>query len=105
MLPEQVITPDLVGMLVDRARKIAQAAGLVLAQPDPDGPPLAEMTWQRPVTVLRQDPPAGTMLRRWASVVVTWTPGETGVREPRRPLPQSFSGAEAAVGREAAPER
>jgi beta-lactam-binding protein with PASTA domain len=104
LLPEQVITPDVVGMVVDRARKVAQAAGVVLAQPDPDGPPLAELTWQRPVTVLRQDPPAGTVLRRWESVVVTWAPGEAGVREPRRPLPRSVSGAEEEAGREAAPE-
>jgi beta-lactam-binding protein with PASTA domain len=92
--PEQVITPDVVGMVVDRARTVAQAAGVVLAQPDPDGPPLAALTWQRPVTVLRQDPPPGTMLRRWGSVVVTWTSEETGVREPRRPLPQPLRGAE-----------
>jgi hypothetical protein len=103
--PEQVITPDVVGMVVDRAREVAQAAGVVLAQPDPDGPPLAGLTWQRPVTVLRQDPPAGTLLRRWGSVVVTWTSEETGVREPRRPLPQSAGGADEVAGREASTER
>ena len=92
-------------MVVDRARKVAQDAGVVLAQPDPDGPPLAELTWQRPVTVLGQEPPAGTVVPRWGSVVVTWTAEGTGVREPRRPLPQPISGAEEADGGEAAPGR
>jgi hypothetical protein len=103
--PEHVITPAVVGMVVDRAGEVADSAGVVLTQPDPDGPPLAALTWQRPVTVLRHDPPAGTMVRRWASVMVTWTSEDTGVREPRRPLPQSISGTAKADGRKAATER
>jgi beta-lactam-binding protein with PASTA domain len=103
--PDQVSTPDVVGMVVDRAREVAEAAGVVLAQIDPDGPPVAELTWQRPVTVLSQDPPAGTMVPRWGSVVVTWTGEGTSVREPRRPLPRSIRGAEEGDGREAALEQ
>ncbi|MDP9391337.1 MAG: hypothetical protein M3P89_08130 [Actinomycetota bacterium] len=41
-LSDEVVTPDVVGMVVDEAREVAQAAGVVLAQPDPDGPPLSE---------------------------------------------------------------
>jgi hypothetical protein len=102
--PEQVVTPHVVGLVVDRAREVAQAAGVVLAQPDADGPPLAALTWRLPVTVLSQDPPAGTVLRRWDSVVVTWTAEESGVRERRRPLPRASGGAGDADEREAAPE-
>ena len=100
--PERVVTPDVVGMVVDEARATAHAAGVVLAQPDPDGPPLAELTWRRPVTVTSQHPAPGTVLRRWESVVVTWNRDETGVREPRRPAPRPV---DAASDHENVPER
>jgi hypothetical protein len=92
-------------MVVDEARKVAQAAGVVLAPPDPDGPPLSALTWQLPVTVTAQDPPAGTVLRRWESVVVPWNTDESGVREPRRPRPQPMNGATDAVDHERSPGR
>lgn len=104
-LPDDVVTPDVVGMGVDEAREIAQAAGVVLAQPDPDGPPLSALTWRRPGTVTAQDPPPGTVLRRWDSVVVEWTTDESGVREPRRPLPGSLTGAAGLRDPEEIPER
>ena len=91
---DDVLVPDVVGLVVDDARSIAGAAGVVLAQPDPDGPPLAALTWRLPVTVASQDPPPGTPVRRYASVVVTWSPDEAGVREPRRPVPPSVTGAD-----------
>ena len=90
---DDVLVPDVVGMVVDDARGAAQVAGVVLAQPDADGPPLAELTWRQPVTVTSQDPPPGTPVRRYASVVVTWSSDESGVREPRRPPPRSMQGA------------
>ena len=92
-------------MVVDEARRTARAAGVVLAQPDPDGPPLSALTWQLPVTVTTQDPPAGTVVRRWASVVVSWDSEESGVREPRRPRPRSMTGPSDAADREESPER
>ena len=96
---EQVVTPDVLGMGVDAARHVAEAAGVVLAQSDPDGPPLAALTWQLPVTVTSQSPPPGTVLDLWDSVVVTWSSEQSGVREPRRPVPRSMSGAgEPALG-------
>jgi hypothetical protein len=36
-MPDEVVVPDVLGLLVDDARTVAQAAGVVLAQPDPDG--------------------------------------------------------------------
>lgn len=92
--PEEVLTPDVVGLVVDDAYDVAVVAGVVLAQPDPDGPPLPALTWRQPVTVLTQDPPAGTSIRRYESVVVTWTTDEAGVREPRRPVPPDVADAE-----------
>jgi beta-lactam-binding protein with PASTA domain len=100
---ERVITPDVVGMVVDDARRIAHAAGVVLAQPNPDGPPLSALTWQLPVSVTSQEPPPGTVLNRWESVVVTWTPDEAGVREPRRPAPRSMGDASEPADRENGP--
>jgi beta-lactam-binding protein with PASTA domain len=93
-LPDEVIVPNVLGMLVDDARRVAQAAGVVLAQPDPDGPPLGGLTWRLPVFITSQAPPAGSVLRRHESVVVTWGSEESGVREPRRPHPKTMTGFE-----------
>ncbi|MHA3704200.1 PASTA domain-containing protein [Jatrophihabitans sp. YIM 134969] len=83
--------PDVLGMVVDDARLFAHGHGVTLAQRDPDGPPLVALTWQRPVVVTGQDPPAGTPVSAWHTVVVTWAAraGPAGVREPRRPLPRT----------------
>ena len=89
-----VLVPDVVGLVVDDAREVAGLAGVVLAPLDPDGPPLAALTWRRPVRVATQNPTVGTRIRRYGSVVVTWTPDETGVREPRRPVPPTVAGAD-----------
>jgi hypothetical protein len=95
-LPDEVIVPNVLGMLVDDARRVAQAAGVVLAQPDPDGPPLSGLTWRLSVFVHSQAPQAGSVVRRHESVVVTWGPDENGVREPRRPHPKAMTGFEEA---------
>lgn len=95
-LPDQVVVPDVLGMLVDDARRVAQAGGVVLAQPDPDGPPLGGLTWRLPVFVTSQAPPAGSVVRRYESVVVTWGSDQDGVREPRRPHPTTRTGSEEA---------
>ena len=86
---EEVVVPHVVGLPVAEARRIAENAGVVLAQPDPDGPPLAALTWPGDFEVAAQRPAAGAVLRRWDSVVVDVVPagGTAGVREPRRPLP------------------
>jgi len=88
---DAVQVPDVVGMLLSEARQVAYRAGVVLAQPDPDGPPLGALTWPGEYVVTSQDPPPGTALWRWDPVVVTWSALErgdpAGVREPRRPKP------------------
>lgn len=88
---EEVEVPDVVGMRLSEARQIAHEAGVVLAQPDPDGPPLGALTWPGEYVVTSQDPLPGAQLRRWDPVVVTWSALDrgdpAGVREPRHPNP------------------
>jgi hypothetical protein len=88
---DEVEVPDVVGMRLSEARQIAYEAGVVLAQPDPDGAPLGALTWPGEYVVTSQDPPPGAQLWRWDPVVVTWSALDrgdpAGVREPRRPKP------------------
>jgi hypothetical protein len=85
-----VIVPDVVGMTVTDAGRIAHEAGVSLAQFDPDGPPLRALTWPGVWLVTEQDPAPGSELYRWDSVRVRFrsadADGLAGVREPRRPL-------------------
>jgi hypothetical protein len=88
---EEVEVPDLIGLIVSVARIVARDTGLVIAAADPDGPPLAALTWPGAWVVVSQRPPPGATLRRNGTVVVDcqqWPPSdEVGDREPRRPLP------------------
>lgn len=84
-----VEVPNVVGLHVREAENAAYVAGLKLAQPDPDGPPLAALTWPDDYWITKQEPAAGSRRWRWGSLVVHWSasPGQAGVREPRRPNP------------------
>jgi hypothetical protein len=89
-IADVVVVPDVVGMTVDAGRQVAHEAGLVLAQPDPDGPPLAALTIPGLFLITEQDPAPGSRLYRRDSVRVRFradVDGLAGVREPRRPLP------------------
>jgi hypothetical protein len=85
-----VLVPAVVGMTVETACRLAGRAGVVLAPPDADGPPLAALTWPDVWTIVSQSPGPGSQLCRWDSVVVLCVKGDDdgdgGVREPRRPL-------------------
>jgi hypothetical protein len=70
---DEVVVPDVVGMALSEARQIAFEAGVVLAQPDPGGPPLGALTWPGEYVVTSQDPPPGARLWRWDAVAVTWS--------------------------------
>jgi beta-lactam-binding protein with PASTA domain len=74
------VVPDLVGLAVEKARRVATEAGVVAASGDPDGPPLAELTWPGRYVVAAQQPPPGTSVLRWDSVVVVVRPDEGGER-------------------------
>jgi hypothetical protein len=85
-----VVVPHVVGLTVAVGQHVAAEAGLKLAQPDPDGPPLAALTWPDRLdwVITSQDPAPGTPAYKWDSVVVQLRDEEaSGVREPRRPLP------------------
>jgi hypothetical protein len=94
-----VQAPSVVGMTVKTARQVASLAGVVLAAPDADGPPLAALTWPGVWAIVSQSPLPGSSLHRWDSVVVRCAKaddnGGAGVREPRRPLPNPPSTAAA----------
>ncbi|MCZ2815179.1 PASTA domain-containing protein [Modestobacter sp. VKM Ac-2984] len=92
---ELVLVPSIVGLEVQVARRVANTAGVELAQPDPDGPPLGALTWPGRYRVVGQEPAAGSVLHRWDSLVVRTEPvddGAAGVREPRRPHPDPHAG-------------
>ncbi len=80
-----VVVPDFHGKQALAAWLEGHDAGLLLQGPDPDGPhPLVNGV------VVAQSPAAGTRARRW-DVVTVWVEGGgdgSGVREPRRPLPE-----------------
>jgi hypothetical protein len=89
-----VVVPNVVGVPADRARKILADKGLAATGSDPDGPPLGELAWMDGV-VTDQSPesgakvPPGSVVRLW---VESGGGGGSGVREPRRPLPDPMSG-------------
>ncbi|GGS88924.1 hypothetical protein GCM10010156_54230 [Planobispora rosea] len=84
-MTDTVAIPDFRGMQALNAWLAGHDAGLLLQGPDPDGP--------EPVMngiVVRQHPLPGALLERWGTVTV-WVHhdpgGESGVHEPRRPIP------------------
>lgn len=78
--------PSVVGLTLSAARDVAQQAGVVLAQPDPEGPPLAALSWRRTCVVTSQDPAAGTQVTRWTGVAVTYGDLEDAAPAAVRPL-------------------
>jgi hypothetical protein len=103
---DEVKVPNLVGLTVPAARKLAWDAGVVIAAENPDGPPLGALTWPGVWMVTAQHPMAGAVLRRRGSVVVDFeqrSPGkDAGDREPRLPLPPSnVLGGERELGEDA----
>ncbi|HEY5224911.1 MAG TPA: PASTA domain-containing protein [Microbacteriaceae bacterium] len=65
-----VIVPDVVGLRFLEARDVANAAGVSVANPDPDGPPIGAIVWPTNPAVARQHPAPGTVLHRWDSLRV-----------------------------------
>jgi len=65
-----VIVPDVAGLTFHAAREIASAAGLSLANPDPDGPPTGAIVWPNNPTIQSQQPGPGSLLYRWDSLRV-----------------------------------
>jgi hypothetical protein len=91
----QVSVPMVIGMTVAAGQRAAADAKVVLAPTNADGPPLGALLWphEAEYVIASQSPVAGTRVRRYDSVVITYVrtnaggPGAAGVREPRRPKP------------------
>ena len=93
MTRPQVTVPDIVGMDFLVARQIAGDAGVSLANPNADGPPIGALAWPDPHTVVRQDPAPGTLVAQWESLRVWLSPDPTegdgdGESIHRSPLPE-----------------
>lgn len=67
---DRVTVPDVVGLPFHVGRDVAADAGVALANPDPDGPPIGELAWPGLFYITSQRPPAGTNVYRWDSVAV-----------------------------------
>jgi hypothetical protein len=86
----QVEVPDLVGLEVRQARRIADSFDLFITSGSPDGPPVGALTWPGRWVVITQNPSPGTIVPRASWVVVEFEQrggGGAGDREPRRPDP------------------
>ncbi|MER7846487.1 hypothetical protein ABTZ03_21305 [Kitasatospora sp. NPDC096077] len=86
--------PDLVGLELATARRVAGEAGVVLAPPDPDGPSLRALTWPGQWTVTAQSLPPGSAMRYRGSLVVEFRPGAPSTATPGTPPPGDSGGEE-----------
>lgn len=66
--------PGVVGLPFHVGRDLANDAGVTLANPDPDGPPIGALAWPGLYYITSQSPAAGTTLYRWDSVAVEIVP-------------------------------
>ena len=73
-LADRVTVPDVVGLPFHVGCDVANEAGVTLANPDPDGPPIAALNWPGLFYISSQSPAAGTSVYRWDSVAVETTP-------------------------------
>ena len=67
---DRVVVPNVVGMPFHVGRDLAYDAGVTLANPDPDEPPIGALAWPGLIYITSQRPTAGTELYRWDSVVI-----------------------------------
>ena len=70
MTREIVTVPDVVGLPFHVGRDLAADAGVTLANPDPDGPPIAGLAWPGLFYITSQSPPPGSRIPKWDSVVI-----------------------------------
>jgi len=76
---DKVTVPDVVGLPFHIGRDLASEAGVTLANPDPDGPPIGALAWPGLFYIVSQSPAAGTEVFRWDSVgveVTRYVPGD-----------------------------
>jgi hypothetical protein len=68
---KRVEVPNVVGLPFHVGRDLATAAGVTLANPDPDGPPIGALAWPGLFYIQTQDPLPGSSLFENDSVQVT----------------------------------
>jgi len=68
-----VSVPNVVEKHFLQAREIAQNAGLTLANPDPDGPPISSIAWPKNPTIQSQSPAPGSVSYRQGSCQLSTT--------------------------------
>lgn len=86
---DRVTVPDVVGLPFHVGRDVASDAGVVLATPDPDGPPIAALTWPGLFYITSQSPAAGSSVYRWDSVGVETVPYGEAASNAERAAPKS----------------
>lgn len=69
-LARLVTVPNVVGLPFHVGRDAATDAGVVLANPDADGPPIGALAWPGLYYIVRQHPAAGTVVHEWDSVAI-----------------------------------
>lgn len=78
--------PDVVGLPFHIGTDVAAEAGVTLANPDPDGPPIGLLTWPGLDYIVRQETAPGALLYEWDLVGVEVVKhGDVLDREPATP--------------------
>jgi hypothetical protein len=97
-----VTVPDVVGLPFHVGRDVAEAAGVALANPDPDGPPIGALAWPGLFYITSQHPGPGSEVYRWDSVAVEISAHGTAESGAISPAPGPLPGdsAHAALERE-----
>lgn len=67
---DRVVVPDVVGLPFHVGRDVASDAGVTLANPDPDGPPIGALAWPGLFYITSQRPDPGSEVYRWDSVAI-----------------------------------
>ena len=90
--------PDFVGLNYDQATPLERTAGVHIADPDPDAPPISNFWWEhKALIVTRQSPAPGTRIDTRESVTVRLGPPEVPVGAVTRRIepPALFAHADA----------
>jgi beta-lactam-binding protein with PASTA domain len=94
---DRVTVPNVVGLTFASGREVAYDAGVTLANPDPDGPPIGALAWPGVFVITSQEPAQGASLHRHDSLLV-WLGSDQDFVNVRtngpRPLPSLTGEAE-----------
>lgn len=96
--PDRVAVPDLVSMPFRVGRDVASTAGVVRADPDPDGPPLGALAWPelpRQNTTARRSLSTATLVLTLGLAVTACTNGDHATEQ--RASPSAATGTPSAT--------